>query len=742
MNRQILVGIVALALAGCAQTWPAAPPVARNGSRLPPVALTDLPNLYEVLNRENPRLDPASLRPENGPVLTNLGTVPVSRPFANGGAGGNAGGAGGADGPTPCVACRPDTGSAPAPVVPPPLANRSAHMRGASPGPVVAVAPRPDPVAPGQAMGAGVAMMPAAPAALSSAAALPPGPTTLPEGSVSTAPPAAETREGAPTRGFPPAGEPIVTAPKLPDAEVTQTSAAQGGVDLVSTPEPATTPAPTPGSAPEAIPLPGPELPPLPPGSDGTGAGANPGTGAPVAPVPLELAPASASLPPTAAEATPGQTLTTNGLTPELASAAPTGPAVTLELPPLPVPEAKDPPAPATAPGAAPLPAPPVSPPPAATDAPAPVPAPTTGAAADSGTRSKVDPQVAKAAADPTAMHAEGSPVKLTEAGHIVARVGDEVITLDELTAAVKERKEKLPGGYKPSHEEIKLLTSYVLDSLIERSTITQEAKRELKKPEQIKLLFSLADKAWKDEELPPLLRQFSVDNEYKLKEKFDALGKSYERMREVYRQEFLAQGFLSQKLKGKLTVTIPEMRAYYNAHIDDYNRPEQWTWREVIIELDKHPSRAAARTKAEAVLARLRRGDDFVKVAQEESEGPNRATGGLWETAPDSYAVESVNSALKSLPIGQVSPIIEGPLSYHLIRVDARRPAGPATFAEVQDRIRRIVHRQTVEKESKAFVEKLRSRTVVSTVFDNTSFAPRATRPAPAPAAGSESTP
>src|SRR4029077_19432727 len=135
------------------------------------------------------------------------------------------------------------------------------------------------------------------------------------------------------------------------------------------------------------------------------------------------------------------------------------------------------------------------------------------------------------------------------------------------------------------------------------------------------------------------------------------------------------------QKLKGRISVTIPEMRDYYNAHLDDYNRHEQWTWREVVIELDKHPTRAAARTKADAVLARLRRGDDFAQVAQAESEGPNRTKGGFWETAPDSYAVAEVNDAVRSLPIGQVSTIIEGPSSYHLVRVESRRPAGPAKF-------------------------------------------------------------
>ena len=671
MNRQILVGMVSMALTGCAQTWPVAPPVARSGSRLPPVGLTPLPNIYEALNRENPRFDPASLRPENGPVLANLGVVPV----AGGGSRWCPPAGGGKSHALRGLPSRSGRQAARRPGPP---------GRGCRPAPGESAGPYAWGLAgPGAGFRAGV------------------GPTSRRR---TRARSAADARAAAGQAA--PALRRSSTAPREPEAEVTQTSAAPAAAGLAPSPEPAAVPEAPPGAPPAAMPLPEPAplacgraSPATPsPATDGTATRADPGAAPPPATVPPETPPAALPL--------------------------------ELELPALPPPEAevKDPPAA--------LPPPPGGEPTGRRDRltrsppPAPAPAPTTGAAAASGAAAKVDPQVVTTSADPAAIHAEGSPVKLTEAGHVAARVGDEVITLNELTEAVKERMGKLPGGYKPNHQEIKMLTSQLLDMLIERSIITQEAKRELKKPEQIKLLYGFADKAWREEELPPLLRQMSVENEFKLKDKLAEQGKSLEQIRDTYRQEFLARGFLEQKLKGRISVTIPEMRDYYNAHIDDFNRHEQWTWREVIVELDKHPTRAAARTKADAVLARLRRGEDFVQVAQAESEGPNRTKGGLWETAPDSYAVPAVNEAIRSLPIGQVSSIIEGPTSYHIVRVDARRPAGPASFAEVQDRIRRLVHRRKVDIESNAFLNRLRKQTVVTTIFDHTDFAPTATRP------------
>ncbi len=78
----------------------------------------------------------------------------------------------------------------------------------------------------------------------------------------------------------------------------------------------------------------------------------------------------------------------------------------------------------------------------------------------------------------PSSIRVPKSPAPPNGARRIVAHVGAEIITLDELKEAVQVRIAKLPGGYKPNHAEMKMLTSQVLDMLIERSTIVQAAQR------------------------------------------------------------------------------------------------------------------------------------------------------------------------------------------------------------------------------------------------------------------------
>jgi parvulin-like peptidyl-prolyl isomerase len=270
-----------------------------------------------------------------------------------------------------------------------------------------------------------------------------------------------------------------------------------------------------------------------------------------------------------------------------------------------------------------------------------------------------------------------------------------------------------------------------MLAHLIERTLITQEAKRVLKNPKQLDSLYEAADKYWREEEVPPLMRHYLVDNEYQLKQKLAEAGLPLEFLHNSHRQEFLAQVYLDQKLRETRKVDLPEMLSYYQEHYRDkeFDRPAQITWRELVVEKGHHPQPADARRKADNLLARLNRGESFATLARKESEGPSsiRAQGGLMQTSPGSYAVDAVNQALALLPLNQVSPVLEGPSSFHIVLVENRRAAGPASFKEVQDEMRNKVMSRKARKAREVFIARLKRNALISTIFDGTESDPAA---------------
>ena len=252
-----------------------------------------------------------------------------------------------------------------------------------------------------------------------------------------------------------------------------------------------------------------------------------------------------------------------------------------------------------------------------------------------------------------------------------------------------------------------------------------------LKNPKQLEGIYGAADKIWREEELPPLLRHYVVDNEFQLKQKLADAGIPMDFLRQSHRQEFLAMAYRDKKLADSSKVDLPEMLQYYNDHYRDkeYDRPAQITWRELVVEKGQHPTQGEARKKADDLLARLQRGESFATLALKESEGPSsiRAAGGLMQTSPGSYAVEAVNQALDTLPVNQVSTVLEGPTSYHIVLVENRRAAGPATFKEIQDEMRTKVMYRKMRKANDAFIAQLKRDALISTIFDGTESDPNA---------------
>ena len=220
------------------------------------------------------------------------------------------------------------------------------------------------------------------------------------------------------------------------------------------------------------------------------------------------------------------------------------------------------------------------------------------------------------------------------------------------------------------------------MKELINQSLLLQEAKHTIKSPKMYDQFTGEADRFWREDQLPQLEVEFAAENEAQLREKLKEHGRSIDTISLMTRRGWMADAFLHAKLKDKIKAELPELLKYYNEHMHDqeYDRPALINWREIVVETGPQATREQARRKIEAIHQALRRGADFAALARAQSEGPSRSReqGGLMQTSPGSYGVPSVNEALGSLPIGQVSPILEGPSSFHIVRVESRARPDP----------------------------------------------------------------
>lgn len=187
-----------------------------------------------------------------------------------------------------------------------------------------------------------------------------------------------------------------------------------------------------------------------------------------------------------------------------------------------------------------------------------------------------------------------------------------------------------------------------------------------------------------------------------------------------------------------EVQITDDEIRDYYEKNRERrYTRPERVRASQILIGAadGNEAERAAARAKAEAVLAQARQpGADFAALAREHSTDPSRGLGGdLGFFTRRGQQVDAVADAAFGLEVGQISEVVESPLGFHIIRLTDRQPGHQLELESVRLGIRMILEDQRVKALRKRLVEELRREARIEYPAGH---APQpTTAPAPAPA-------
>jgi parvulin-like peptidyl-prolyl isomerase len=206
--------------------------------------------------------------------------------------------------------------------------------------------------------------------------------------------------------------------------------------------------------------------------------------------------------------------------------------------------------------------------------------------------------------------------------------------------------------------------------------------------------------------------------------------GTDLNAIRENFIDNMLAQQYLNSLVQPKLTEpSRADMEAYYDTHLDEWKQQAGAVWRH--IEIKKTANDAADRQKVEQIHARLVAGTDFAETARKMSQGPTAAAGGIWSrTSKGSYAEPAVDEAIFSLPVGEISDVIVGAKSYHVVRVEERSNGEPKSFVDVQEQCRERLRMEQMQKLRKDLVQRLQESHHVSTIYDDEDESVRLAQP------------
>jgi peptidyl-prolyl cis-trans isomerase C len=180
-----------------------------------------------------------------------------------------------------------------------------------------------------------------------------------------------------------------------------------------------------------------------------------------------------------------------------------------------------------------------------------------------------------------------------------------------------------------------------------------------------------------------------------------------FKRKLEFARKKLLMEGLLQSV--GKEAVTNEAMHQVYDEAVKQIAEEKEVHARHILFRAPSGDDKAAkeAEDKVKAVIVRLKKGEDFAKVAAEVTEDPSgKANGGDLGYFTKEQMVPEFSDAAFKLETGQISDPVKTQFGWHVIKVEDKRTKQAPKFEDVKPQIENFV----VRKAQAELVTKLRA--------------------------------
>jgi peptidyl-prolyl cis-trans isomerase C len=327
------------------------------------------------------------------------------------------------------------------------------------------------------------------------------------------------------------------------------------------------------------------------------------------------------------------------------------------------------------------------------------------------GTQATTSAQPAAATAQPPAPGQPPAPAPAkpipAQLPDVVARVNGQDVTKADLERII-HTMEGRAGQPVPPDRRDEIYRS-ALDQLIVYTLLSQESKtRGIK-----------VDDGEIEQKMQELRGQFPTQAAFEkaLKDR----GMTADNVRKDARVDISVNKVMNAEVANVPGPSDADAKAFYDKNPERFKRDEQVRASHILVRVDPNATAAAkqkARAEIESVLAQLKAGGNFAKLAQQHSQDGSAAQGGDLGFFPRGEMVPEFDKAAFALRKGQLSGIVTTQFGYHIILVTDRKPAGVVPFEEAQPQIKQFLEQQKKQERADAFIEGLKKKSKIEVLI------------------------
>ena len=290
----------------------------------------------------------------------------------------------------------------------------------------------------------------------------------------------------------------------------------------------------------------------------------------------------------------------------------------------------------------------------------------------------------------------------------IVAVVNEDIITLSELKNISLPYMARMKANYSATYgpEEIIETERQILNQLIDEKLVNQEADR-------LKIEITEKEVTMANREV----RERAQLTEEQFEQALAQDGMTIESYQKQLRDEMKKMRLIDQEIKTKVYVTKKEIDEYYKKHSSEYNAPPEVRLQQILLIIPAESSPQVVeqvRERAEQIRAAIRQGEDFNAMVKRYSQDSSAATGGDMGVFRQGELFSALDEAAFTLTVGEVSPVIQTPKGFHIIRVLDKIDRQKMTEEAKREEIDALLYNQKVEVALKQWIKELKKKSYV----------------------------
>ena len=291
----------------------------------------------------------------------------------------------------------------------------------------------------------------------------------------------------------------------------------------------------------------------------------------------------------------------------------------------------------------------------------------------------------------------------------IIARVNDQIITRADYDRAMKELDDE--GRQRGmTMQQLSEAHKDLLRNLIDQQLWLSKGK-ELGVTGDTELVNRLNE----------IRKQYSLGSMAELEKAAQDQGVSFEDFKANIRNQIVTQQVMRDEVGRRINITPGEAQRYFEEHKQEYVQPESVHLNEILVSTgtgDADDAKiAAAKAKADDIVAKLKGGADFAQLARTSSDGQTAGEGGeLGEYKRGDPALAKVFAdATFGLKAGQYTEPIRTRQGYVILKVTQHNTGGVPEFKDVQGQVEESYYMTKMEPAMRDYLTKMREDSYVT---------------------------